>query len=112
MYPLSSGADFRSPYPSALPISTSSLPSDFYRFSPTGLIPPHPGLSHHPPHLSSHPAIVTPGPKQELSDLNHSVNTPPELGGGGHARNGVQDWLSEARPLADRLPGNLISFRV
>ncbi|XP_008191150.1 pangolin isoform X2 [Tribolium castaneum] len=71
MYPLSPGAGFRSPYPSALPISTSSLPSDFYRFSPTGLIPPHPGLSPHPPHLSSHPAIVTPGPKQELPDLNH-----------------------------------------
>ncbi|XP_050517141.1 protein pangolin, isoforms A/H/I/S-like isoform X3 [Diabrotica virgifera virgifera] len=71
MYPLSPGAGFRSPYPSTLPISTSSLPSDFYRFSPTGLIQPHPGLSPHPPHLSSHPAIVTPGPKQELPDLNH-----------------------------------------
>nr|CAD7200388.1 unnamed protein product [Timema douglasi] len=53
---------------------------DFYRFSPTGLIPPH-GLSphgHHPSHphsLASHPAIVTPGPKQELGahslDHNH-----------------------------------------
>lgn len=70
MYPLSPGAGFRSPYPSTLPISTSSLPSDFYRFSPTGLIPPHPGLSPHGP-LPSHPAIVTPGPKQELPDLNH-----------------------------------------
>ncbi|KYB28556.1 Protein pangolin, isoforms A/H/I/S-like Protein [Tribolium castaneum] len=109
MYPLSPGAGFRSPYPSALPISTSSLPSDFYRFSPTGLIPPHPGLSPHPPHLSSHPAIVTPGPKQELPDLNHSD---PARVGGGHARNEVQDWLSEARPLAGRLPGNLISFDI
>ncbi|XP_017778497.1 PREDICTED: protein pangolin, isoforms A/H/I/S isoform X3 [Nicrophorus vespilloides] len=72
MYPLSPGAGFRSPYPSTLPISTSSLPTDFYRFSPTGLIPPHPGLSPHGPHLPSHPAIVTPGPKQELPDLNHS----------------------------------------
>ncbi|XP_056630528.1 protein pangolin, isoforms A/H/I/S isoform X2 [Diorhabda carinulata] len=71
MYSLSPGAGFRSPYPSTLPISTSSLPSDFYRFSPTGLIQPHPGLSPHPPHLTSHPAIVTPGPKQELPDLNH-----------------------------------------
>ncbi|XP_022914178.1 protein pangolin, isoforms A/H/I/S isoform X3 [Onthophagus taurus] len=70
MYPLSPGAGFRSPYPSTLPISTSSLPGDFYRFSPTGLIPPHPGLSPHGP-LPSHPAIVTPGPKQELPDLNH-----------------------------------------
>lgn len=75
MYPLSPGTGFRSPYPSALPISTSSLPSDFYRFSPTGLMPPHPGLSPHPPHLSSHPAIVTPGPKQELPDLNHRYFT-------------------------------------
>ncbi|XP_065161342.1 protein pangolin, isoforms A/H/I/S isoform X2 [Atheta coriaria] len=72
MYPLSPGAGFRSPYPSTLPISTSSLPTEFYsRFSPTGLIPPHPGLSPHGHHLSSHPAIVTPGPKQELPDLNH-----------------------------------------
>lgn len=71
MYPLSPSAGFRSPYPSTLPISTSSLPGDFYRFSPTGLIPPHPGLSPHATHLSSHPAIVTPGPKQELPDLNH-----------------------------------------
>ncbi|GLV40810.1 pangolin [Carabus blaptoides fortunei] len=78
MYPISSaGAGFRSPYPSTLPITSSSLPSDFYRFSPTGLIPPHPGLSPHGGHphaLASHPAIVTPGPKQELShgqDLNH-----------------------------------------
>lgn len=70
MYPLSPSAGFRSPYPTSLPISTSSLPGDFYRFSPTGLIPPHPGLSPHGP-LSSHPAIVTPGPKQELPDLNH-----------------------------------------
>uniref|UniRef100_A0A1Y1N983 dTCF n=1 Tax=Photinus pyralis TaxID=7054 RepID=A0A1Y1N983_PHOPY len=71
MYPLSPGAGFRSPYPTTLPISTSSLPTDLYRFSPTSLIPPHPGLSPHGPHLGSHPAIVTPGPKQELPDLNH-----------------------------------------
>ncbi|XP_066901084.1 protein pangolin, isoforms A/H/I/S isoform X1 [Halyomorpha halys] len=69
MYPISSGsAGFRSPYPSSLPITTASLPSDFYRFSPTGLMGPHPGLSPH-----SHPAIVTPGPKQELgaNDVSH-----------------------------------------
>ncbi|CAH1406149.1 unnamed protein product [Nezara viridula] len=69
MYPISSGsAGFRSPYPSSLPITTASLPSDFYRFSPTGLMGPHPGLSPH-----SHPAIVTPGPKQELgaNDISH-----------------------------------------
>ncbi|XP_030757954.1 protein pangolin, isoforms A/H/I/S isoform X2 [Sitophilus oryzae] len=71
MYPLSPGTGFRSPYPSALPISGGGLPSDFYRFSPTGLIQPHPGLSPHAPHLGSHPAIVTPGPKQELPDINH-----------------------------------------
>ncbi|XP_018897410.2 uncharacterized protein [Bemisia tabaci] len=69
MYPISSGAPgFRSPYPSSLPIPSTSLPSEFYRFSPTGLITPHPGLSPH-----SHSAIITPGPKQELhhSDHNH-----------------------------------------
>ncbi|KAF4519909.1 hypothetical protein B566_EDAN008285 [Ephemera danica] len=76
MYPISSaGAGFRSPYPSSLPITSTSLPSDFYRFSPN-LIPPHPGLSPHHA-LASHPAIVTPGPKQELTSSeqpsNHSV---------------------------------------
>ncbi|KAK7862274.1 hypothetical protein R5R35_006643 [Gryllus longicercus] len=78
MYPISTAAaGFRSPYPSSLPITSTSLSSDFYRFSPTGLIPPHPGLSPHPhPHsLATHPAIVTPGPKQELgahpADHNH-----------------------------------------
>ncbi|XP_069696755.1 uncharacterized protein [Periplaneta americana] len=82
MYPISTaGAGFRSPYPSSLPITSTSLSSDFYRFSPTGLIPPHPGLSphshphSHPHSLASHPAIVTPGPKQELAthqvDHNH-----------------------------------------
>lgn len=73
MYPISPGAGFRSPYPSTLPISTSSLPTDFYRFSPTGLIQPHPGLSPHTPHLSTHPAIVTAGPKPEMPDLNHRL---------------------------------------
>ncbi|KDR18275.1 Protein pangolin, isoform J, partial [Zootermopsis nevadensis] len=86
MYPISTaGGGFRSPYPSSLPITSTSLSSDFYRFSPTGLIPPHPGLSphshphSHPHSLASHPAIVTPGPKQELSshqvDHNHSYQT-------------------------------------
>lgn len=53
--------------------------SDFYRFSPTGLIPSHPhaGLSphahpHHVHSLTSHPAIVTPGPKQELPHQNNN----------------------------------------
>lgn len=93
MYPISTaGAGFRSPYPSSLPITSSSLPTDFYRFSPTGLIGPagHPGLSPHapPPHphsLAGHAAaaaaaaaaaIVTPGPKQDLNSgigdgMNH-----------------------------------------
>ncbi|XP_044767105.1 protein pangolin, isoforms A/H/I/S isoform X1 [Coccinella septempunctata] len=72
MYPLSPGSGFRSPYPTSLPIPSSGLSSDFYRFSPTGLIPPHAGLSPHPPHhLASHPAIVTAGPKQELPEMNH-----------------------------------------
>ncbi|XP_054258415.1 uncharacterized protein LOC128983220 isoform X1 [Macrosteles quadrilineatus] len=74
MYPISTAsAGFRSPYPSPLPITSSSLPSDLYRFSPSGLMASHPGLSPHShPSLTSHPAIVTPGPKQELqSDHNH-----------------------------------------
>lgn len=49
--------------------------SDLYRFSPSGLMASHPGLSPHShPSLASHPAIVTPGPKQDLSqatDHNH-----------------------------------------
>lgn len=46
--------------------------SDLYRFSPSGLMAPHPHLSPHSHHSLSHPAIVTPGPKQELqSDHNH-----------------------------------------
>ncbi|EEB13097.1 T-cell specific transcription factor, tcf, putative [Pediculus humanus corporis] len=67
MYPISAGAGFRSPYPTSLPISSTTL------------LPGHPGLSPHGHHsLSSHPAIVTPGPKQELghhtqSDHNHRI---------------------------------------
>ncbi|CAH1962047.1 unnamed protein product [Acanthoscelides obtectus] len=77
-------------YPAGSLPGLSSAAADFYRFSPTaaGLIQPHPGLSPHPPpphhphshahhHIGGgpgggHPAIVTPGPKQELHpDLNH-----------------------------------------
>lgn len=68
----SPASGFRSPYPSSLPINTT-LPSDFYRFSP--------GLSPHPHHhhgLHSHAAIVTPGPKQEISDSH------PRYGRGSH----------------------------
>uniref|UniRef100_A0A1B6LC98 dTCF n=1 Tax=Graphocephala atropunctata TaxID=36148 RepID=A0A1B6LC98_9HEMI len=73
MYPISTAsAGFRSPYPTSLPITSSSLPSDLYRFSPSSLMAPHPGLSPHSHPSLSHPAIVTPGPKQELqSDHNH-----------------------------------------
>ncbi|BES87616.1 HMG (high mobility group) box [Nesidiocoris tenuis] len=67
MYPISSGsAGFRSPYPSSLPIGGPNLSSDFYRFSPGGLMSAH-SLSPH-----SHPAIVTPGPKQELQSNDHN----------------------------------------
>ncbi|XP_033230088.1 protein pangolin, isoforms A/H/I/S isoform X3 [Belonocnema kinseyi] len=73
MYPMSpTSAGFRSPYPTSLPISGSSLTSDLYRFSPTGLMPPHPGLSPHAHALASH-ALVSSAPKTEHSnlDLNH-----------------------------------------
>ncbi|XP_037925800.1 protein pangolin, isoforms A/H/I/S isoform X7 [Hermetia illucens] len=62
----SAASSFRSPYPSSLPINTSDFS---FRFSPS-LLP----SVHTPPHhvLNSHPAIVTPGPKQEISqDVNH-----------------------------------------
>ncbi|CAH0731550.1 unnamed protein product, partial [Brenthis ino] len=57
MYPISSAASgFRSPYPTSLPISSSSLSSELYRFSPTlggglglglgpALVPPPPSKS-------------------------------------------------------------------
>ena len=59
-YPISSGA-FSGPYPPSLISSSSS-----FRFGPPGLFPPH-GL-HHPG--MPHPALVSPGPKQEPQD-NH-----------------------------------------
>nr|QFQ59554.1 pangolin [Nephrotoma suturalis] len=65
VYSATSG--FRSPYPSSLPINTS-LSSEFYRFSPSLL----PSVHTHHHVLNSHPAIVTPGPKQEIaSETNH-----------------------------------------
>ncbi|KAK0083481.1 hypothetical protein PV325_008712 [Microctonus aethiopoides] len=72
MYPISpASAGFRSPYPTSLPITTSSLPSDLYRFSPTGLMPPHPGLSPHAHALASH-ALVSSAPKADHSTLDHN----------------------------------------
>ncbi|XP_076239891.1 uncharacterized protein LOC143182634 isoform X2 [Calliopsis andreniformis] len=72
MYPISpSSAGFRSPYPTSLPITSSSLPSDLYRFSPTGLMPPHPGLSPHAHALTSH-ALVPSTPKTDHSTLDHN----------------------------------------
>ncbi|XP_022167151.1 uncharacterized protein LOC111031490 isoform X3 [Myzus persicae] len=64
------GTGFRGSYPPSL---GSSLTSELYRFSPTGLMSgpsPHHHLSHHTHH--SHPAIVTPGVRQDLhTDSNH-----------------------------------------
>ncbi|XP_055628139.1 protein pangolin, isoforms A/H/I/S-like [Toxorhynchites rutilus septentrionalis] len=51
---------FRNPYPASLQIYTS-LPSDFYRYSPSLLPSVHPH-----PMLNTHPAIITPGPKQDI----------------------------------------------
>ncbi|KAK2172741.1 hypothetical protein NP493_934g00004 [Ridgeia piscesae] len=59
-YPL---AAFRSPY--GPPLSSSPLP----RFSPPGIMPPHPGF----PNLQ-HPAIITPGPKQEIHPVTSADN--------------------------------------
>lgn len=51
--------------------------SELYRFSPTGLMSgpsPHHHLTHHTHH--SHPAIVTPGVRQDLhTDSNHRYFT-------------------------------------
>ena len=45
--------------------------SDLYRFSPTGLMPPHPGLSPHAHALASH-ALVSSAPKTDHSTLDHN----------------------------------------
>ncbi|XP_015431791.1 PREDICTED: protein pangolin, isoforms A/H/I/S [Dufourea novaeangliae] len=72
MYPISpTSANFRSPYPTSLPIPSSSLSSDLYRFSPTGLMPPHPGLSPHAHALTPH-ALVPSTPKSDHSSLDHN----------------------------------------
>ncbi|XP_037043300.1 protein pangolin, isoforms A/H/I/S isoform X4 [Bradysia coprophila] len=65
----SAASGFRGPYPSSIPINTS-LSSDFsFRFSPS-LLPSVHSSPHHV--LNSHPAIVTPGPKQDIGqDSNH-----------------------------------------
>nr|ANS60442.1 TCF/LEF [Platynereis dumerilii] len=56
-YPITTSG-LRSPYPSSL--------SSLSRFSPPGMLP-HPGM--HPG--LNHPAIITPGPKQEINSENH-----------------------------------------
>ncbi|XP_037295781.1 protein pangolin, isoforms A/H/I/S isoform X3 [Manduca sexta] len=64
MYPISSAASgFRSPYPTSLPIPSSSLSSELYRFSPTlgG------GLG-----LGLGPALVPPPPSKADLDSHHS----------------------------------------
>lgn len=64
MYPISSAAGgFRSPYPTSLPIPTSSLASELYRFSPTlgG------GLG-----LGLGPALVPPPPSKADLESHHS----------------------------------------
>ncbi|XP_037954271.1 protein pangolin, isoforms A/H/I/S isoform X2 [Teleopsis dalmanni] len=67
----SAASTFRNPYPSSLPINTT-IPSDFpFRFSPS-LMPSVHSSPHHV--LNSHPAVVTPGPKQDCgqdSTTNH-----------------------------------------
>ncbi|XP_055373172.1 protein pangolin, isoforms A/H/I/S isoform X2 [Condylostylus longicornis] len=62
-----SASRFSNPYPSSLPINTSDFS---FRFSPNIL----PSVHTSPHHvLNSHPAIVTPGPKQDISgqESNH-----------------------------------------
>ncbi|KAI4497979.1 hypothetical protein M0802_006803 [Mischocyttarus mexicanus] len=72
MYPISpASAGFRSPYPTSLPISSTSLSTDLYRFSPTGLMPSHHGLGPHAHALASH-ALVSSAPKTDHSTLDHN----------------------------------------
>ncbi|XP_066951789.1 protein pangolin, isoforms A/H/I/S isoform X4 [Macrobrachium rosenbergii] len=62
MYPLPSSSPFSSTYPSSpLSLSSATLP----RFSPSGLMPPHPGLT--PP--LTHPLVAS--PKTELPNTSH-----------------------------------------
>ncbi|XP_013148913.1 PREDICTED: protein pangolin, isoforms A/H/I/S isoform X2 [Papilio polytes] len=74
MYPISSAASgFRSPYPTSLPISSSSLSSELYRFSPTlggglGL-----GLS---------PALV-PAPPSKVDLFSHHARSQAEKSSSG-----------------------------
>ena len=56
-YPITT-TGLRGPYP---PLSSSPLS----RFSPPGLLPPHPGL---PPGFP-HPGLMAPGPKQDLPPM-------------------------------------------
>ncbi|XP_037942924.1 alpha-mannosidase 2x-like [Teleopsis dalmanni] len=71
----SAASTFRNPYPSSLPINTT-IPSDFpFRFSPS-LMPSVHSSPHHV--LNSHPAVVTPGPKQDCgqdSTTNHRFSS-------------------------------------
>uniref|UniRef100_A0A6B2EGV0 dTCF n=1 Tax=Phlebotomus kandelakii TaxID=1109342 RepID=A0A6B2EGV0_9DIPT len=95
----SAASGFRSPYPASLPINTS-LSSDFsFRFSPTSLLP----AVHTPPHhvLNSHAAIVTPGPKQEVTqDTNHRYRSVDQksIGGGGSSVSGATGGGATATP--------------
>lgn len=52
-------------------VSEFFFSSDLYRFSPTGLMPPHPGLSPHAHALASH-ALVSSAPKTDHSTLDHN----------------------------------------
>ncbi|XP_064631221.1 transcription factor 7-like 2 isoform X3 [Lineus longissimus] len=62
-YPVTS-TGYRGPYPSSL-VTNSTL-----RFGHPGLIPPPPGVHHSVPH----PAIITPGPKQEIPQSQAQEN--------------------------------------
>ncbi|XP_068624823.1 protein pangolin, isoforms A/H/I/S isoform X3 [Battus philenor] len=87
MYPISSAASgFRSPYPTSLPISSSSLSSELYRFSPTlggglGL-----GLS---------PALV-PAPPSKVDIFTHHSRSQVEKSGGSSASDKPGDGSSNA----------------
>ncbi|XP_059609791.1 protein pangolin, isoforms A/H/I/S isoform X2 [Phlebotomus argentipes] len=95
----SAASGFRTPYPSSLPINTS-LSGDFsFRFSPTSLIPAVHTPTHHV--LNSHAAIVTPGPKQEVSqDANHRYRSVDQknIGSSGSSISGATGGGATAIP--------------
>ncbi|XP_023954838.1 protein pangolin, isoforms A/H/I/S isoform X2 [Bicyclus anynana] len=95
MYPITSAASgFRSPYPTTLPISSSSLSSELYRFSPTlggglglglgpALVAPHPSkadlFTHHSRSQDKGTSSSSASEKPSDSSNNKEQNKKPHI---------------------------------